>query len=243
MFSPSRLPFWELSEGVGTIVVILGVAGEFVAEFTRFLNGKAAKKKFEKCSVLVLIFGLAIELLAHSVTSHISGVITAGLNEEAGNARKAAGEAIERAEELRKKNIELESKLQPRMITQEQREKFIDSLKSSPKGPIRIQYGNPNNETWIFIFQLRGMLDEAGFGVGDSTALMPNPTGSVNHSYITGIAILAYSMETSPPYLSNIEQAFKEIGITTYAIATKDGNYNLKPNPGEIVIFVTEKPL
>jgi hypothetical protein len=192
--------------------------------------------------VLVLIFGLAVELLAHSATSHISGVITGQLNEEAGKARKAAGEAIERAEELRKKNLELEAKMQPRIITQEQREKFIELLKNAPKGPIRIQYGSANNETWNFIFQLRGMLDDAGYGVGDSSALVPNPTGSVNHSYSTGIAILAYSMETSPAYLGPIEQAFRGIGITTYAITTKDGNYNLKQNPGEIVIFVTEKP-
>jgi hypothetical protein len=46
MFSPSSLSYWEFAEGLGTVIVILGVAGEFVAEFTKFLNGKTAKKKF-----------------------------------------------------------------------------------------------------------------------------------------------------------------------------------------------------
>jgi hypothetical protein len=41
VISPSTLPVWEFMEGVGTVIVILGVAGEFVAEFTKFLNGKA----------------------------------------------------------------------------------------------------------------------------------------------------------------------------------------------------------
>ncbi|HAO78094.1 MAG TPA: hypothetical protein DCQ92_03780 [Verrucomicrobia subdivision 3 bacterium] len=148
------------------MIVILGVLGEFVAEFTKFLNGKTAKKKFEKLSVLVLIFGLAIELLAHSTTSHISGIITAQLNEEAGKARKAAGDATERAEELRKKNIELETKLQPRRITTKQKEAFANYLKDFPKSPVKVFVGIKDSETKTYASQIRALLDEAGYGTG-----------------------------------------------------------------------------
>jgi hypothetical protein len=182
MFSPSWLSFWEIAEGVGAIIVILGVVGEFVAEFTKFLNGNAAKKKFEKVSVLVLILGLVIELLAYSATSHISGVITAKLNKEAGDARKAAGDAIERAnkldldrvgleekiEGLRKENLQLASELQkhmPRLFTEEKKNYAPILLGKYAGTKVAIRWVPQDPETDNFAHLLEDLLTSIGWKV------------------------------------------------------------------------------
>ena len=62
-WNPSILWVWELVEVVGAIVVTTGVAGEYIANFTKWVKGKARKKVWEKRSTLILIIGLAVELV------------------------------------------------------------------------------------------------------------------------------------------------------------------------------------
>ncbi len=129
----SSFSVWDWLQVVGTIMVLLGVAGELVAEFkrfpfnpTRFPPLESLKRRIEITSLIVLILGLLLEVVAlpHSIV-------------EAGNARKIASEANERAstnevhfaeltrsnlllsatiEELRSNNIAIEEQMKPRDI-------------------------------------------------------------------------------------------------------------------------------
>lgn len=91
------LLFWEIIEGFGTVVVAVCVAVEYRAEFLLIPRGKARRHTYVKRATFLLIVGLAIELFAHAMSAHISGLQTAVLNKEAGDARKAAAVASEHA--------------------------------------------------------------------------------------------------------------------------------------------------
>jgi len=77
------LAHWEWAEYIFTAGVIIGVAGEFVAEFTdRLTSGDEHKKrKLAKASVLVLMGCLALELVCLFKTNQLSGRIIASLNQ------------------------------------------------------------------------------------------------------------------------------------------------------------------
>jgi hypothetical protein len=77
------LPFWEAVESIATGFVILGAIGEYLAEFRRFPNEQHKREQFAKLSALVLIAGLAVELVGLVRTSQLSGQIIAELNREA----------------------------------------------------------------------------------------------------------------------------------------------------------------
>jgi hypothetical protein len=96
----SLLQRWEIVEYVSAAIVLLGVIGEFLTEFTNFLKVREdahRKNLLGKFAVLVLIAGLAVELVSLVRTSQLSEQVTARLNEEAGQARSDAGTAAERA--------------------------------------------------------------------------------------------------------------------------------------------------
>jgi hypothetical protein len=95
----SALWWWELGEYASEAVVILGCAGEFIAEFTDlFARGDERKKRrVSKASLLILMIGLAAGLVCLMRATILSGKIIASLNDEAALAGKAAGDANERA--------------------------------------------------------------------------------------------------------------------------------------------------
>jgi hypothetical protein len=91
------LSSWELAEYFGTILVIVGAAGEYLAEFRHIPRDEPKRKLFEKRYAIVLIVGLAVELLGLVRTSQLNGQIIATLNEQAQVATKDAATANETA--------------------------------------------------------------------------------------------------------------------------------------------------
>jgi len=87
------LPFWEAVEYIATGIVILGAIGEYLAEFRRFPKEQHKREQFAKLSALVLIAGLAVELVGLVRTSQLSGQIIAELNREAEAAGRDAATA------------------------------------------------------------------------------------------------------------------------------------------------------
>jgi hypothetical protein len=117
LFSTSALWLWEIVEIVGAVIVTIGVIGEYVASFTTIPKGRIGKKKWEKRSTLILIFGLAVELVGLVSTICLSNIEIA---------------------QLHKETAELELKLQPRTITAQQCKSFISFLQDAPKSPISL---------------------------------------------------------------------------------------------------------
>ena len=93
----SWLAFWEFVEISGAIIVTAGVVGEYVANFTKLVKGKSRKARLEKISTLILIFGLAIELVGLVATSHAFNLEVAKANLEAKQAGTNAAASYERA--------------------------------------------------------------------------------------------------------------------------------------------------
>jgi hypothetical protein len=93
----SVIRWWEWCGYASTAVVGLGCIGEFIAEFTRVSRNERRKHKISRLSLIVLIVGIAGELLSAVRTSNLSGVLIANIEERAGKAEQKAGEANDRA--------------------------------------------------------------------------------------------------------------------------------------------------
>jgi hypothetical protein len=152
----------------GLIGVLVAVSGEVYFDWKEEVGKKGRWKKF---FMALLVVSLAYELYEASET-----------DEEAANAIELAGKANERAStnelrvaELQSNNLVLATQLEklkhPRIITVEQREKFIEILSEAhnfSKTRIEVIIGNNDRETERFAFQIRKLLDEAGYGDGPS---------------------------------------------------------------------------
>ena len=184
----SWLQLWEFVEISGAIIVTVGVTGEYIADFTKFVKGKARKTRLRKISTLVLIAGLAIELAGLVTTSHAFNLLVSKANDDAKRAgtsaaasyesamvaEQKAGVANERAANtesdnlvLKKQLLELEVKMQPRQITSMQITNFIKLLKGIPRTPIKVFRGMEDTETAKYAGQIRAMLDAGGFGTNN----------------------------------------------------------------------------
>ena len=108
----TSLSFWELFGYVATALVFLGVVGESITELTNLLKSAAVRKRIAKISALVLILGLALEILSGFKVSGLNEQITAVLNKEAGDARRTGENASERAAKLESGNITLRTDLE-----------------------------------------------------------------------------------------------------------------------------------
>jgi hypothetical protein len=209
--SESLLGFWEWFATVGFVSVIIGVIVEGVEHFRKFPKKEHTRQlHIEKIGWFVVVGGLAMEFLGDQFANRIKDERNAksneraaiaekqmeGLRKDAGEAMRQAGQANERAgsfekeaEELRSTNLllqsrvlELQNTLQPRRITQEQRDQFIALLKDTPKIPVRVFMGAYDAETIAYARQIRGLLDDAGYGngtpgitsIGDDTIYVSN---------------------------------------------------------------------
>jgi len=89
----AALDGWEWFGYVSTAVVFLGCVGEFVAEFTHFPKSDQSKHKLARMSLIILILGIAGELLSTVRTSQLSGQVIADAEQKAAEAESRAGSA------------------------------------------------------------------------------------------------------------------------------------------------------
>lgn len=185
---------WDWLEIISLVLVFFGAA------FALFLRSKKSKISPDKNGLipvvlffkkerieskktnwelfweLILVFGLVGE-----VFSAIHGI------SEIARLNKEAGESIELASKIGTTNaqlvssnllisIELEKLRHPRIIMPDQREKFIEILSEGhnvSKTRIEVIVGNNDRETERFAFQVRKVLDEAGYGDAPSQYQLP----------------------------------------------------------------------
>jgi|SRR5579872_523995 len=93
----SALRCWEWAEYISTGVVFIGCVGEFFAEFTPFPSGEKRKHKLARLSLILVIAGIAGELLATVRTSQLSGLVIASVGVQAGDAKTSADNAADAA--------------------------------------------------------------------------------------------------------------------------------------------------
>jgi hypothetical protein len=139
----TTLGCWEWFGYISTTVVGVGCIGEFIAEFTSLPGTDQRKHKLARLSLMILILGIAGELLSAVRTSQLSGQIIANIEERAANAEQKAGEANDRAtanekeaaqlrkdaEKERTDRQEAETALSPRTLSLEQQRGIVQYLK------------------------------------------------------------------------------------------------------------------
>ena len=183
-WNPSLLWIWESVEVMGAIIVTIGVVGEYIAGFTKWVKGRARKKLWEKRSTLVLIIGLAIELIGLVNALISSNVEIQGLikdnkalfaigetaKESASRASADADKAKterEKAEsgrlELEKQVLALVEKTKARNISPQARTNLALQLNGVPKGNVEIVMSDRDAECMAFGLEIKKSLVAAGF--------------------------------------------------------------------------------
>jgi len=193
----TALGCWEWFGYISTGVVALGCIGEFVAEFTSLPRSDTHKHKLARLSLMILILGIAGELLSAVRTSQLSGQIIANIEERAANAEQKAGEANDRAaanekesaqlhkdaEGLKAENLRLEAIVQPRTISLLARQALADKLRQfalSFKGrKVKLASQVGDAEGLVFATEIHDILHRAGIDVDPSGVARQEWVGTV----------------------------------------------------------------
>ncbi len=194
---------WEfLTRHPGLILVLIGVAGEVICDWTEM--GKSKKAWAKKVSAIILVLGLAIEFIEASKVDRETA--------ELGSTNRVLSIKME---ELRSTNLllqvklfELEAKIQHRHITDEMRSQIIAGLKPKASSGIEvfILYPSGDSEATEFASEIDtafaqvGVSHFLGFWTGS-----PMPVGvsllSPSEQLDTGAAALRDALSNSVPIL------------------------------------------
>ena len=129
----SALRGWEWFGYISTAIVGIGCIGEFIAEFTSLPTCERCRHKLAKASLIILILGIAGELLSAARTSQLSDQIIANIEERAADAEKQAEEAKKEAEAEHLARVQLEQQMAWRYLSKEQGDAFCSALPKDPK--------------------------------------------------------------------------------------------------------------
>lgn len=79
--------FWEYAGYAATGIVVVGVAGEAITELTRWIKSRPLKRFIERASALILLIGLAGEILTQVQANNKNSLIVGILNGQAETAK------------------------------------------------------------------------------------------------------------------------------------------------------------
>ncbi|MGB9236863.1 MAG: hypothetical protein WCC04_20835 [Terriglobales bacterium] len=116
----SALGCWEWFEYIATAIVWIGCAGEYVAEFTSLAKSEESKKKLARLSLIVLIVGIAGELLGTVRTSQLSGQLIVNIEHDVETAKTEMAKQQERAALAERATLDLQKSVAWRTVNEEQ---------------------------------------------------------------------------------------------------------------------------
>lgn len=138
----ASLSRWEMAEYIAFGFVILGVAGEFIAEFPKIVGD--SKDAVNRWSTLLLIVALAAELICALKASAISHRIV---------------------EAERSARIQLEAQVAPRTLSPDQQRAIVDALRKYAGETVNVASYGLDPEGARIALQLITTLQSAGFHV------------------------------------------------------------------------------
>jgi hypothetical protein len=189
--------FWEFWGYIATGLVLAGVIGEFVTELTHWIKDRAFRKLVEKTSVLILIIGIAGEILCQVQSNNNNSLIVGILDKEAAQAK-----------------LELAKIREPRIIKPEQRNNLIASLRKYEGKGFWIQVerapSHQYGEQIDFAEQLRSVFVEARWKLTqylepDGKPVPPDIAPNGDH----GCSLASATEPKSAELLSAVGEAFK----------------------------------
>ena len=113
----SLAEFWERVDYVGLFLVFVGATVESLVEFTSLIKSSFWKPKIGKASALVLVVGLALELISSSRLSVINRQVVGVLSTQAADAEKRATHAEKATEEERAARVKLEVQVESERLS------------------------------------------------------------------------------------------------------------------------------
>lgn len=174
---------WEWFGYVSTTVVGLGCIGEFIAEFTSVSKNERWKHKVSRLSLIILIFGIAGELLSAVHTSNLSGELIANIEQKAGEANDRATANEAEAAQLRKDaeaeqlaRVEIEESIAWRRLTKEKQSLIAFHLNRFKGQPASLWYNVGDREAEVFAFDIGEALQNAKWRVY-------SPAGKIDVSF------------------------------------------------------------
>lgn len=204
----------------GLLLVLLGVAGEVAFDWGEMKGRKTLGKKI---SAILLIVGLVVEF---------------------GEAAKSDTQVVElqkKTEELRKENLQLQSRIQPREITDDQKAVIARLLKDNEKCPVLISTDVADPEERLFARQIRDELKSCGFVVEFKEGLRLPADASGGGAVESGLFFVT-SNKNPPDCFKRVVEAFK-----VARIAPKDVELMIGPgafvSDNTLTIMVWSKPM
>ena len=228
----AALSTWDMLGGVSLLLVLVGLALVAVTQFdwliplswpARFPRWQAS---LGRLGTLLLIAGLAGEIISARSSRNLSDRIAAQLNAR-------AGAEFERSRALEKDAAQLRlqlAHLKWRVITPEQQAALVAALQNAPRGPILVLY-RLDDEPSSFAAQIRDALKAAGF----EARLEQSPLAAS----LVGTFMLVTDLQRPPPQAAPLQAAFREIHVDL------DGQQDPKyvPDAGTVVILVGARRL
>ena len=120
----SSLVWWEIGGYIATAIVAIGVIGELIVEFTDWIKSPQTLSRVGIASALILVIGLAGEILTQVRVNSISGQIIAFLNNDTASLR-----------------LELAKIKAPRNLTTEAQKRVANRIKSLGKQTYSLSEG------------------------------------------------------------------------------------------------------
>jgi hypothetical protein len=162
----AALNCWEWFGYISTAIVFIGCVGEFIAEFTSLPKTEESKHKLARLSLIVLIVGIAGELLSTVRTSQLSGQLIANIEERASANEREAAQLRRDAEQLRKDaetehlaRVKIEARVAWRHLTDKQ------------KSDIGTRLGDFSNQEGASFWYQTGDTEAAMFAIDIAEAL------------------------------------------------------------------------
>jgi hypothetical protein len=225
--------FWEYAEYFATVVVLVGVVAETLPEF-KIPRDESARHRIGRIGAVVLVAGIALELVALVKTNALADKEVADLNQrtatasgriadstaaaeraraDAANARDGARQLELRIAEQQEKTANAERQLselqearKARHLSNDAKARMLASAKvASPKGQVEIECPAGTQEACEYGEEIATVLKAAGWSVQLSIAAL---TGVK-----PGILLMQHSPGAPLPHVEALHGVLSRAGI------------------------------
>lgn len=231
----SDVSFWEFWGYVALAAVLIGVAGEFIEEFTDWPRHIGCEKGIKRLSALILIAGLAGEGITQPNTNAATATLVALLN-------KKSGELAIDLDKERNACIAILAQLRPRDVTKPQMTAIANPIRGRFPTVYLYPLSDPNSSRYTFAiaetFKAAGTEAKLMLARDEKTGVSTFPDKFDVPVGVEGVT--AYDPPSWGPdgFVDTITRAFRDAGIIVAGENTEKPFQNmLLP-----AIFIGRKP-
>jgi hypothetical protein len=147
---------------------------------------------------------------AKSIADATSKASEAG--QEVARLQISVAEAERKRAEAERALLEVQGRLEPRVITPEQRQRFRFLMQPLPKGKVEIRFAAGNNESTQFASALAELFAESGCEV-----ISPHVAFNSTAAGVSGIGLRIKNDHAVPRHAVSLQKTLERIGIETPA--------------------------